>query len=121
MEGELWGGSRASAADARPRVPADARARRGGELDRRRGGELAGIARSAPRGFAKPDGHTSELAPRPGRRERTPQHRVHPHRLPVDAPAALHAPRAGDAARLPDVQRLLRFGLAVLSVALVDL
>ena len=62
-----------------------------------------------------------ERAPGPGRAHGAAEHRVRPHRRPVDEPAALHAARAGDAARRADVHELLRVGLAVLSVALVDL
>ncbi len=49
------------------------------------------------------------------------QHRLRPHRRPLDGPAALHAPGPGTPDRRDDVQQLLRVGLAVLPVALVDL
>ena len=70
---------------------------------------------------AERSGHTAGRAPRSAGNRAAPEHRLHPHRRPVDGPAALHAARAGDATRRADVQQLLRLGLAVLSVALFDL
>ena len=65
--------------------------------------------------------HPPSAGSSPDRRRRgSPEHRVRAHRRPVDEPPAVHAQRAQMQRYGADVQRLLRVGLAVLSVALLD-
>ena len=91
-------------------------------------GDRAGAARS---GLGTH--HAAARRPRAARRSRrrpysppgaraSPEHRLRPHRRPLDGPAALHAAgRSSSRHDGHDVQELLRLGLAVLPVALIDL
>ena len=100
----------------------------GGGRGRRRGRYCRGGAHR--RGTTGPSrGTRRRRRPRrPGRRRqrhrraRQPEHRLRAHRRPVDEPAARTCPRSRRSqARGHDVQQLLRLGLAVLPVAVVDL